>query len=154
MTSQNQTKAALVTVSLFFSVFLLLFTTDAIAMRYKTEITVSVQQDTISRVFNINEVSVKPKFGRRKDSFEYWVYSNIKYPEISAKNGVTGTVIVKFVVSEKGKVEDAMVVKGVNYELDKEAMRVISKSPDWKSGLLNGKPVRVRISFPVVFQLK
>lgn len=154
MTSKNQTKAALVPVSLFFSVILLLFTTDAIALRYKTEFTVSVQQDTISRVFNINEVSVKPKFGRSKDSFEYWVYTNIKYPEISAKNGVTGTVIVNFVVSEEGKVEDAMVVKGVNYELDKEALRVISKSPDWKSGLLNGKPVRVRISFPVVFQLK
>lgn len=154
MVNQKQLKAALAPGSLFFSVFLLLFTTDAIALGYKTESTVSVQQDTISRVFNINEVSVKPKFGRSKDSFEYWVYSNIKYPEISAKNGVTGIVIVKFVVSEKGKVEDAMVVKGVNYELDNEALRVISKSPDWKPGLLNGKPVGVRISFPVIFQLK
>jgi len=154
MTNQNQTKAALIIVSLSLSLFLLLFSTDAIAKRYSAESSVSVQQDTTSLLFNVNEVSVKPKFRRSKDAFEYWVYSNITYPENSRKNSATGTVIVQFVVSEKGKVEDAIVVKGVNYELDKEALRVISISPDWKPGLVNGKPVRVRISFPVVFQLK
>ena len=60
---------------------------------------------------------------------------------------------MQFVVSEKGKVEDVKVVKGVYNLLDKEAHRVVSQSPDWEPGLQDGKHVKVRYTFPVIFFL-
>ena len=36
---------------------------------------------------------------------------------------------------------------------DAEAVRVISASPKWEPGLVDGKPVNVTFSFPIVFKL-
>ena len=37
--------------------------------------------------------------------------------------------------------------------LDKEALRIVSIMPKWKAGKLNGVPVKVKMSFPVIFKL-
>ena len=42
----------------------------------------------------------------------------------------------------------------MNPDLDTEALRVVSASPDWTPGYVNGKPVMVTYNFPVIFKLK
>jgi protein TonB len=79
---------------------------------------------------------------------------NIKYPTISQENGVSGKVIVQFVVNKDGSVVDPVVVRSVDPYLDKEALRVISTMPKWKPGKQRGKPVRVRYTVPVTFRLQ
>ena len=39
-------------------------------------------------------------------------------------------------------------------DLDAEALRVISASPEWEPGYVKGEPVKVTYMFPVVFKLK
>ena len=63
-------------------------------------------------------------------------------------------MLVSFVIDEKGKVRDVEVVKGVHPSLDNEAIRVIEASPDWKPGLMDGKPVRSQLSLYIEFKLK
>ena len=79
---------------------------------------------------------------------------NLKYPAISAENGVQGRVIVQFVVNTDGSIVDPVVIRSVDPYLDKEAIRVVSVMPKWKPGEQRGKKVRVKYTLPVQFRLQ
>ncbi len=83
--------------------------------------------------------------------FRKYIGENLMYPEIAAENGISGRVIVQFAVNKVGKVVDAVVVRKVDPALDKEAIRVIMSSPEWKPGKQRGKIVKVLYTFPVNF---
>ncbi|MBO7191909.1 MAG: TonB family protein [Bacteroidales bacterium] len=88
------------------------------------------------------------------DFLEKWVYQYLKYPESALQNGVQGRVMVEFVIEKDGKVSNVRVVKGVSDALDAEAVKVVSASPKWKPGKLNGNKVRVAMTIPVEFKLE
>ncbi len=79
--------------------------------------------------------------------------SNIRYPENAQKNNVQGRVVVRFVVGKDGKISDAKVMKGVDPELDAEAVKVIMNMPKWEPGEAGGKPVASYFNLPVSFKL-
>ena len=85
---------------------------------------------------------------------EKWVYANLKYPEDAVREGIQGRVMVDFIIDKDGKVTDVRVVRGVDPELDAEAVRVISASPKWRPGRMNGQKVRTSVTVPVEFRLK
>jgi protein TonB len=82
-----------------------------------------------------------------------WIANELKYPAIAQENGVQGRVTVRFIINKDGSVSDAIVVKGIDPHLDKEALRVISKMPNWKPGKQRGQAVRVSYNLPVRFKL-
>jgi protein TonB len=83
-----------------------------------------------------------------------YISKTIKYPVIAAENGIQGRVFVSFVVSPKGNVTNVNVIRGVNPDLDKEAVRVVMNLPDFSPGRQRGKPVRVQYSVPINFILQ
>ncbi len=83
-----------------------------------------------------------------------WLSNNIRYPEAAQQNDVQGRVIVKFVVEKDGSVSQAQIVKGVDKDLDKEALRVVNKMPKWQAGKNNGVAVRSYFTLPVNFKLQ
>ncbi|MDE7346984.1 MAG: energy transducer TonB [Muribaculaceae bacterium] len=83
-----------------------------------------------------------------------WLSNNIRYPEAAQQNDVQGRVIVKFVVEKDGSVSQAQIVKGVDKDLDKEALRVVNKMPKWQAGKNNGVAVRSYFTLPVNFRLQ
>lgn len=99
---------------------------------------------------------IKPKFnGGDQNEFTRWFFAQINYPEKAKETRIQGRVTLQFTVDENGKVVNPQVIRGVNKELDQEALRVIATSPDWEPGRnKDNKPVRVRFTFPVIFQLK
>ena len=100
-------------------------------------------------------VDEKPKFmGGDENTFRNWVSSNLVYPEIAKENGVSGRVTLQFTVGTDGKITNVVVVRGVDASLDREAVRVVSSSPKWTPGKQRDKAVKVRYTFPVVFQLR
>ncbi|HNV81799.1 MAG: TonB family protein [Tenuifilaceae bacterium] len=88
------------------------------------------------------------------NAFRNYIAKSIKYPESAAENGIQGKVIVSFIVEADGKVTNVKVVRGIDPALDQEAVRVIESSPKWQPGKQRGKPVRVNLTFPVVFKLE
>ncbi|MDE7414286.1 MAG: TonB family protein [Muribaculaceae bacterium] len=82
-----------------------------------------------------------------------WLGNNIHYPEAAAQNDIQGRVIVKFVVERDGSIGNVTVVKGVDKDLDKEAIRVVKKMPKWQPGKNNGVAVRSYFNLPVTFKL-
>jgi TonB family protein len=97
----------------------------------------------------------KPSFmGGDANSFSKWVNERLEYPEIAKENGYQGRVTLSFTIKKNGKIADVKVLHGVHPALDAEAVRVVSMSPKWKPGKLNGKKVPVTYTFPVIFQLR
>ncbi len=108
-------------------------------------------------VVSYYDCDVRPSFLNSTDIrkfLEQWVYQYLKYPSQAMRDGVQGRVMVEFVVNRDGKVSDVRVVKGVSEELNAEAVKVISASPKWKPGKLNGEKVRCSITVPVEFRLE
>ncbi|MDE7160660.1 MAG: energy transducer TonB [Muribaculaceae bacterium] len=83
-----------------------------------------------------------------------WLGNNIRYPEAAQANDVQGRVIVKFIVEKDGSIGHAEIVKGVDKDLDREALRVVKKMPKWQPGKNNGVAVRSYFNLPVTFKLQ
>ncbi|MDE5842925.1 MAG: energy transducer TonB [Muribaculaceae bacterium] len=83
-----------------------------------------------------------------------WLSNNIRYPESAQQNGISGRVVVKFVVERDGSVSSPTIVKGVDRDLDQEALRVVKRMPKWQPGKNNGQPVRSYFNLPVTFRLQ
>lgn len=100
------------------------------------------------------QVEEKPSFmGGDSNNFSKWINQNLVYPETAKKNRIQGRVTLSFIVNADGSVSGVMVLRGVEPSLDQEAVRVVSASPKWTPGKIDGKPVRVRYVLPVIFML-
>ena len=107
-----------------------------------------------TKVIPFATVEVKPMFnGGDAIEFSKWVNENLKYPQAAKDAGVQGRVTLQFTVYPDGSVRDTKVLRGVNPDLDAEALRVVSASPDWTPGYVKGEPVKVTYTFPVIFKL-
>lgn len=103
-----------------------------------------------NKIFEV--VEQEPQFPG--GSVNGWLADHIKYPVVAAENGISGRVVVQFVVERDGSVSQVKVVRGVDPSLDKEAQRVISSMPKWIPGKQNGQAVRSRFTVPVTFRLQ
>ena len=100
-------------------------------------------------------LEIKPTFnGNEAGEFAKWVNANLKYPAEAKADGIQGRVMVQFKICTDGVVRDVKVLRGVSEALDAEAVRVISASPKWEPGLVDGKPVNVTYMFPIIFKLR
>lgn len=103
-----------------------------------------------NKIFEV--VEQQPQFPG--GSVNGWLADHLKYPVVAAENGISGRVVVQFVVERDGSVSQVRVVRGVDPSLDKEAQRVISSMPKWIPGKQNGQAVRSRFTVPVTFRLQ
>ena len=96
-----------------------------------------------------------PHFPGGKAKLSEYISTNIKYPGNAKKKKISGTVTVNFTVDKNGYVKNVFVAKGkgIDPNLDKEAIRVISGMPKWEPGSQRGKKVDVDLSVPVKFRL-
>jgi TonB family protein len=80
-----------------------------------------------------------------------YIGQNTKYPEKAKANKVEGKVIIRFCVTDTGGVDRITVLKGVDPELDNEAVRVVKTLPKFKPGKQGGKSVNVWYMVPITF---
>lgn len=94
-----------------------------------------------------------PIFPGGDGSLDDFIEKNMEYP-LSAKNdSVEGRVFVDFIVNANGNISDVNVLKSVDYRLDEEAVRIVSKMPKWNSGINKGQSVAMRYAIPIDFSL-
>lgn len=117
-------------------------------------------------------VDEMPEYPGGDEALQLYIATNIEYPEIAKKLGVTAQVFIAFIIDENGKVTDVSVVRSAakdmeiefgtqenptKYDaallLDKSAFDVISSLPDWKPGVKKGKKVKVHYQAPIKFNL-
>ncbi|MBK9106056.1 MAG: energy transducer TonB [Saprospiraceae bacterium] len=119
-------------------------------------------QDVSGQIFDAAEVM--PRYAgceqAVKDSFDCTfmkvvshIKSTLKYPEEALKNKVQGQVLAEFVVDTNGAIINPSIKKGIGSGCDEEALRVLTLMPAWIPGTQDGKPVKVRMKLPILFQL-
>ncbi len=83
-----------------------------------------------------------------------YIAENTNYPKEAQENNIQGKVFVRFCVTSKGNIEQISILKGVDPELDAEAIRVVKTFPPFKPGKQAGRPVPVWFIVQINFQLK
>jgi TonB family protein len=95
-----------------------------------------------------------PVFAGGETAMYKFINSNLKYPQAAKENGISGKVNLRFSINTDGTIGEVSVLKGINPDLDAEAIRVIKLLPAWKPAKLEGKPVIVNYMVPINFTLK
>jgi len=96
-------------------------------------------------------VEEMPMFHGGKAELKTYIYSNLVYPESAMKKGISGEVMVQFNVKGSGELEYISVARSTHEEFEKPAMDVFKGMPAWSPGKQRGKPVKVKVIVPVVF---
>ena len=99
-------------------------------------------------------VEQMPTFPGGEAALMKYLSSHIQYPAMAQENNVQGRVVLQFVVEKDGRVGEVKVVRSVDKDLDREAVRVCKTLPKFTPGRQNGQPVRVWYTLPVSFKLQ
>ena len=99
-------------------------------------------------------VEQMPQFPGGEAALLKYLSSHINYPPMAAESNIQGRVVVQFVVDKTGKVGEVTVIRSVDKELDREAVRVCKSLPKFVPGRQNGQPVSVWYTLPVTFKLQ
>jgi TonB family protein len=98
-------------------------------------------------------VEQMPEFPGGINGLMKYLSNNIEYPLYAEKNGISGRVIVQFIINKQGYVRNVRVIKGIGGGCDAEAIRVVTIMPRWKPGIQKGKFVSVYFTLPIIFNL-
>ena len=98
-------------------------------------------------------VDPKPSFmGKDLSYFTKWVASNYVFPEIFKESCIQGRIKVSFIVKADGSVSNVTITQSLDPAFDEEAVRVVSSSPKWAPGMIDGKPVDVQYTIPIIIR--
>ena len=79
-----------------------------------------------------------------------YIARHLKYPKKAKDKGIHGRVIVSFIIDCDGSISDAKIVRGIDPDCDKEALRLINGMPRWIPAQLNGENIGVRLTLPIM----
>lgn len=104
---------------------------------------------------NSKEVVItQPEFkGGIKEMYQY-IADNFQYPEEAARRSVNGKMEVEFTVEKSGDVTYCGIVKGLDYSIDGEILRLLEAMPRWIPATRNGEPVRYKVLMPLTIRAK
>jgi protein TonB len=96
-------------------------------------------------------VEQMPSFPDGTEAMYRYIYNTLNYPTAARANGISGQVIIQFIISAEGEIQEANVVRGIGSGCDEEALRVVNSMPTWNPGKHNGRKVPVRFTLPIKF---
>ncbi|CAG5003155.1 hypothetical protein DYBT9275_03075 [Dyadobacter sp. CECT 9275] len=98
-------------------------------------------------------VEQNPEFMGGMSAMASFLQKNLRYPQKASSAGIQGKVFVTFTVGADGQIENVGTIKGIGFGCDEEALRVIKLMPKWNPGKQGGRPVKVKFTMPISFQL-
>lgn len=119
--------------------------------RHKNNVqnTLAQKKDTLSII-----LEKAPLFPGGYGAVQSFFLKNQHYPENALRKGIQGSSLVSFIVSTQGVVQNAKIVEGLDPELDREALRLVSLMPNWQPAYYKGKPIACKLIMPVDFTIR
>ena len=125
----------------------------------KLKASVGDMAPSVSKKYNKNSMGVydnaevMPSYKGGSSAIDDYVNTNLNAPQIAIDDSKEGTIPVAFTVDETGKVTNVHTTgTKLGDGLDEEAIRVVSSMPKWTPGTIQGKPVKVALTLPMVFK--
>jgi TonB family protein len=125
----------------------------------KTQLEIHTNPDEKPFMRNCVEKSIKNKDECSIKKLNEYITKFLDYPEYAKEKGIQGTCNVSFVITESGLVTNVKVIKGINAEMDANAVKVIEKmnqyfyDEPWVPGYHDGKNVATKMVIPIKFAL-
>jgi protein TonB len=94
-----------------------------------------------------------PEFPGGEDKMKEYIHKRIKYPKAALEDGISGRVVLSVIVEKDGSLSGLEILRAIDPDLDKEAIRIIKGMPKWKPGKYQGEVVRVQYTIPIGFRL-
>ena len=116
------------------------------------DVKANVTQVVEEKVYDV--IEQMPAFPGGEGELLGYIGKNLHYPVIAAENGISGKVILRFVVGRTSKVDKIEVLRSLYPACDKEAVRVVKSLPDFIPGKQNGVNVSVWYTLPITFKLE
>jgi TonB family protein len=88
------------------------------------------------------------------DSLYAYLNRELIYPAVAVKDSIQGVMMVSFYINTEGRPERIKTSGTLGKLFEAEATRLIEHMPLWKPAMVDGKPVRSKISIPLTFQLR
>jgi len=98
-------------------------------------------------------VETMPEFPGGMEELSKYLRREVRYPKNCRMRGISGVVLVEFIVERDGSISNVTTIVQAHPDLDAEAVRVIEKMPKWKPGKNLGEPIRVLFQIPIRFTL-
>lgn len=92
-------------------------------------------------------------FPQGDSAFDAYIYKNLFTTDSAIKNKTSGIVKVKFTITEGGFVENVMLVNGIGFGCDEQAIKMISEMPRWTAGIYNTVAIKSTFSKNISFTL-
>lgn len=82
-----------------------------------------------------------------------FINETINYPDEAIELGVKGRVVVRFVVEKDGRISNASIERPIVEcpACNKEALSIINKMPKWTPAKNAGRPVRLWVRVPIIY---
>jgi TonB family C-terminal domain len=93
-----------------------------------------------------------PQFPGGERALYEFLSMNLTYPVGAVSKGLSGTVIVRFLIKADGSMGDIEIVRGVHELLNDEAVRVVKLMPDFIPGRQREEPIGAWYTLPVKFR--
>ncbi|SDI28680.1 energy transducer TonB [Mucilaginibacter sp. P19] len=104
-------------------------------------------------VHTLDGLEVMPEPVGGAAAWAKFLQKNLRFPGAAQDAGVSGKVLLSFIIEKDGALSNIKVERPAGYGFDEEATRVLKLAKAWKPGVQNGQNVRVRYSIPISFQL-
>ena len=82
------------------------------------------------------------------------INSTVKYPALARENEIEGTVVVSFVVTKSGTIENIEILRDIGAGCGASVLKAMKRLGKFYPGKHNGRPVAVVYRLPVKFQLR
>jgi hypothetical protein len=109
--------------------------------------------DTVGHDTVFTKVDVAPSFKGGIEAWRSFVQKNLK-GDVPVHNGAPAgeyTVVVQFIVDEKGQISDIKALSGQGYGMEEEVIRMMRLSPAWEPAQKDNQTVKVYIKQPITF---
>lgn len=105
----------------------------------------SIDENLVERKYT--KISEKPDAINGMKDFNDFIGKNFKTPK---NETISGRIFVSFFVSKEGFIKDIKILRGLNEEIDNEALRVVGLyNKKWKAGKSRGIDVDVKYACPI-----
>lgn len=108
----------------------------------------------VEKTYEMFDIQKEPSFPGGLQEMYKWLNKNVEYPEMAKESGISGQVVLTFVVGKDGGINEVTIVKDIGGGCGKAVKATVEKMPRWSPGEANGHPVKVRYTLPFKFKLE
>ncbi len=103
-----------------------------------------------NRKLHLN-ADIMPTFIDTSLTFNKFFIQNFKYPSIDC---IQTRIVITFIVESDGQITSKKIINKIDCDITNEIMITLDRLPKMKPGLIQGKTVPIKLTYPIILELR